>query len=185
MAKPRGFETVTDMVRSLSVVGVFVVLLFLVVWWQRPEAQGPLTRVVDVPGVVQAASIGSSFTVWEPRGLGADWEPTSAWADAAATSEYDGLVVHFGYLTPAGSYAEVRQTDGDRSSALDDWTNGARRTGEIDVEGQTWLTYESADRKALVINDGPVTRVVTGKADWPELQLLAASLEPVNAQSTP
>ena len=185
MAKPRGFETVNDMVRSLSVVGVFVMFLFLVVWWQRPEAQGPITRVVDVPGVFQAASIGSSFTLWEPQGLTTSWQPTSAWADAAATSEYHGLVVHVGYLTPAGSYAEVRQTDGDRAAALDDWTNGARRTGEIDVSGRTWLRYESADRKALVVTDGAVTRVVTGKADWPELQQLAASLEPVAAQASP
>jgi hypothetical protein len=185
MAKPRGFETVTDMVRSLSVVGVFVLLLFLVVWWQRPEAQGPIDRVVDVPGVAQAASIGASFAVWVPVGLASTWTPTSAWAEGAETSDYNGLVVHAGYLTPSGSYAEVRQTDGLRAQALDDWTEGGKRTGTTEVDGLTWQTYESATRKALVLTDGAVTRVVTGKADWPELEQLAGSLEPVNAQSSP
>ncbi|MFZ0322848.1 MAG: DUF4245 domain-containing protein [Actinomycetes bacterium] len=181
MAKPRGFETVSDMARSLSVVGVFVLFLFLVVWWQRPEAQGPIARVVDVPGVVSAAAIGSSFEVWVPMGLPSGWQPTSAWAQSASTSDYAGLVVHVGYLTPAGSYAEVRQTDGQRAKALDDWTTSGRAAGTVEVAGRTWRRFESPTSKSLVLTQGGALRVVTGKADWPELEGLAASLEPVRA----
>jgi len=181
--RPRGFETVGDMVRSLAVVGGFALLLFLVVWWQRPEAQGPVQRVVDAPAVVAEAAPSSGFELWVPRGLPSGWQATSAWVEGAVSSGYDGVVVHVGYLTPSGSYAQFRQTDGRSAQAVDDWTGGGRQTGETTVSGRTWQTVESSTAKALVLVDGGVTRVVGGKADWPELRVLASSLQPATAQA--
>jgi hypothetical protein len=184
----RGLETVGDMVRSLAVVGAFVLVLFLVVWWQRPEAQGPVDRPVDVTDVFAGAAISAGFPVLEPTGLPDGWSATSAWVQGPTASGVGGVVVHAGYLTPAGSYAEVKQTDGRLATAVADWTDDAGRTGTTTLAGRTWQTWESPTRKALVLQDGEVTRVVTGKADWPELQVLASSLVPadqVQSSSSP
>ena len=184
-ARRRGLETVGDMVRSIAVVGVFVVILFLVVWWQRPEgARGPVDRSVDVPGVFQEAAVSAGFPLLEPTGLPDGWTPTSAWVEGELSSGVGGVVVHAGYLTPAGSYAEVKQTDGDAALAVRTWTDGAKRTGAVTIDGQQWQTWESASRKALVRRDGGTTRVVTGKADWPELTVLAGSLVPAASVPT-
>jgi hypothetical protein len=183
MAKPRGRETVSDMVRSLAVVGAVVAALFLVVFWQRPEGQGAGVRSpADGSGVVAAVEATGPFDVLAPRALGPGWEETSAWYEPD-DAEVDGAVLHLGYLTPSGSYAEVRQTDGERSDAVSGWTDDGVPTGEtVELSGLAWerLEAEESGRLALVsertTSDGPVVLVVTGKAGWDELEELAASL---------
>jgi hypothetical protein len=176
----RGLETVGDMVRSLAVVGAFVLVLFVVVWWQRPEgAREQVVRPVDVPGVFAAAAPTAGFRLLEPAGLTDGWRPTSAWVEGVLTSDVGGVVVHAGYLTPTGSYAEVRQTDGEPGLALKQWLDGGRPTGRSVIGGTAWQTWESPTQRALVRQQGGVIRVVTGKAGWDELGELAASLVPV------
>jgi hypothetical protein len=181
MAKPRGRETVSDMVRSLAVVGAVVAALFLVVVWQRPEVQGDIRSPVDVTGVVSVVASSGPFPVLAPAPPDS-WTPTSAWYEATDT-EVAGGVLHVGYQTADGSYAEVRQTDADRDRAVSVWTDSGVPTGDqVQAAGLTWQAVQSAatGRRALVAerptNDGPVVLVVTGKADWPELEELAGSL---------
>lgn len=183
MARPRGRETVTDMLRSMAVVGVVVAGLFLVVWWQRPEGLGPDVRTpVDPAGVVAAVRLTDPFPVLEPTRLPDGWTPTSAWfePDDATT---DAAFLHLGYTTPDGSYAEVRQTHAPRDDVVPDWTDHGSPTGSpVVLAGLTWTRLESADtgKRALVSVRGSghdrAVVVVTGKADWPELEQLAASL---------
>lgn len=183
MAKPRGRETVSDMVRSLAVVGAVVAALFLVVVWQRPEGQGADVRnPTDVAGVVAAVQATGPFDVLVPRALPPGWDATSAWYEPD-DPDVDGGVLHVGYVTPSGSYAEVKQTDGERSEAVSGWTgDGVVTGGTVELAGLTWERVESedTDRLGLVAErptgDGPVVLVVTGKAGWAELEELAASL---------
>jgi len=183
--RKRGRETVADMARSMAVVGGVVALLFLVVVWQRPEGGGPsVIRPVDVAGVVSAVRIGNALPVWAPDGLPSTWRPTAAWYATGAESDpgLDGSVLLLGYLTPSGSYAEVRQTDGDRAVAIRDWTDSGRRVGTVPAGGRTWTHLESpgSGQQALVLtrhdSGKPVLVVVTGKADVGELTTLAGSL---------
>ena len=183
---PRGFETVRDMVLSMAVVGAVVAGLFLVVVWQRPEVQGSITPVVDVDGVIAQVQVSGPFTVRQPSDLPEGWTPTSArFEDAAESGALGGSVMHIGYVTPDGSYAEVKQTDAARDVALSEWVDGAVVDGTqepIEIAGVTWRRAVSADtgKMALYVttdDDPAVLVVVTGKADWPELEQLAASLD--------
>lgn len=183
MAKPRGRETVADMMRSMALVGAVVAGLFLVVWWQRPEGAGPDVRAtVDPAGVVAAVRLTDPFPVLEPTRLPDGWTPTSAWFEAD-DDQTGAAFLHLGYTTPAGSYAEVRQTDAPRDDVVPGWTDHGADAGDpVALVGLTWSRLESADtgKRALVSvrGTGPdrVVVVVTGKADWPELEELAGSL---------
>jgi len=183
--RKRGRETVADMARSMAVVGGVVALLFLVVWWQRPEGgAGTATRPVDVAGVIAAVRIGDALPVWEPHGLTSGWRPTAAWFAPASQSGAgaSGSVVLIGYLTPSGSYAEVRQTDADAPTAVANWTDGGVRVGSVQIGGRTWHRLQSATtaKQALVttrtVNGRRVLVLVTGKAGLDELTSLAGSL---------
>lgn len=175
-SRPRGRETVRDMAWSLAVVGIFVVLVAGVVAWQRSAVPNQALRNVDVAGTLAGAAPTAGFPLWQPAGLAAGWRPTSAWSEGPVSSGVGGVVVHLGYLTPQGSYAEFRQTDGNRTLAITNWTGGAVHTGSTTIDGRRWQTWQSPTQRALVLDSGTVTRVVTGKAQWPELQELAGSL---------
>ena len=181
MAQPRGRETVSDMVRSLAVVGAVVAALFLVVVWQRPEVQGDVRAPVDVPGVVAAVQTSGPFPVLAPAPPDS-CTPTSVWFEPNS-SDVSGGVLHVGYETATGSYAEVRQTDAGPEDAVSAWAdNGVAVGSPVELAGLTWQRVESerTGRRALVASrstgDGAVAVLVTGKADWPELEELAGSL---------
>jgi hypothetical protein len=165
------------MVLSMAVVGVVVAATFWVVAWQRPEVQGPIRPVVDVEQVFSDVRVAEPFPVLEPVGL--DWTATSAWfeSDGAATG-VDGGVLHVGYLTPANSYAEVRQTDGGVEDVLDEWVDGAVAVGRISLGGRQWQVVRSGEtgKQGLVTTVDGTTVVVTGKAELTELEQLADSL---------
>lgn len=177
----RGVETLRDIVLSMAVVGLVVAAIYGVVAWQRPEVQGPIRPAVDVESVVGQVQSTGPFAVWEPR-LTGDWQPTSAWFDSASVSGVDGGVLHLGFLTPNGSYAEVRQTDAATDAVVDEWIDGAVAVGELEIDGRIWQQVESEEtgQRGLVLvrpDERPeVTVVVTGKADEAELTELAASL---------
>ena len=177
--RARGFETTRDMVLSMAVVGAVVFAGFWFVAWQRPEVQGSVVPLVDVEQVFTDVRLGDTFPVKEPVGLPDGWTATSAWFDTEQVSaDIGGGVLHVGYLTPDGSYAEVRQTDGDADAAIDDWVDGAVPAGDVQIGDATWqlVESESTGKQGLVLSDRGVTVVVTGKAEQGELEELAGSL---------
>ena len=176
----RGLETVRDMVLSMGLVGVVVLAVFWTVAWQRPEVQGPVRPSVDVSQVFSDVEVSNPFPVLEPTGLPEDWTPTSAWFEpAGVASAINGGVLHVGYVTPDGSYAEVRQTDGDQRSAVAEWADDAEPIDTVTVAGTIWDVVESPEtgKQGLVTTVSGTTIVVTGKAELTELQELANSLK--------
>ena len=175
----RGLETVRDMVLSMGLVGVVVLGVFWTVAWQRPEVQGPVRASVDVAQVFRDVEVSDPFTVLEPTGLSQEWTPTSAWFEpAGVASAIDGGVLHVGYVTPDGSYAEVRQTDGEQKQAVAEWVDDAEPIDTVTVAGTRWDIVESPEsgKQGLVATVNGTTVVVTGKAELNELQELAGSL---------
>jgi hypothetical protein len=176
----RGLETVRDMLLSMGLVGVVVLAVFWTVAWQRPEVQGPVRPNVDVAQLFSDVDVSNPFAVLEPTGLPTEWTPTSAWFEpAGVASVIDGGVLHVGYVTPDGSYAEVRQTDGDPKAAVAEWVDDAEPIDTVTVAGMTWDIVESPEsgKQGLVSTVGGTTVVVTGKAELVELQELAGSLK--------
>jgi hypothetical protein len=167
------------MVLSMGLVGLVVLGVFWMVAWQRPEVQGPVRPEVDVAKVFDDVRVSDPFLVLEPTGLSSEWEPTSAWFEpASVNSDIDGGVLHVGYVTPGGSYAEVRQTNGDRNEALAEWVDDGVLVDHATIGGRTWevVESESSGQQGLLLTERGTTVVVTGKADSTELEELAASL---------
>ncbi len=176
----RGLETVRDMVLSMGLVGVVVLGVFWTVAWQRPEVQGPVRPSVDVSQVFRDVEVSNPFLVLEPTGLSEEWTPTSAWFEpVGVASVINGGVLHVGYVTPDGSYAEVRQTDGNPKAAVAEWVDDGEPVDAVTVAGTTWDVVESPDsgKQGLVTTVNGTTVVVTGKAELTELQELASSLK--------
>ena len=102
------------------------------------------------------------------------------WRVASARTEPDGAGVawHVGLVTRRGEYAAVEQTDGDRRTFVDRFVPGSRADGRQRVAGRTWTRRVggTTDARALVLEVGGVTTLVTGSASWAELAELARSL---------
>jgi hypothetical protein len=171
----RGNRTIGDMIRSLAVVAGVVVVLILIV--PRPSAvsQPP----VDVPGTAQGAKASAHFTLDLPSGLSEEWRATSV----RLLNSADGIQTwHVGYETPAAQYAAMEQAKDVTDAWIKSNSNGGTVVGSQQVNGVTWVRLEHDNRlqRSLLLNQGDITILVTGTADWPELGELAASLRPLS-----
>ncbi len=83
-------------------------------------------------------------------------------------------VLHLGYVTPADAYAQVSQSTVDTQRYLDEQTGRGQpgRRGRWSA-GETWLRFESEDRRSLMRADGSSVTIVSGSADWAEIAALA------------
>jgi hypothetical protein len=169
-------QTVGDMVRSMAVVLAVVAVIVLLAWRPDPD---PITVVDPAPVVARAAAL-ADFPVSAATGLPSDWRATSArWEE---TTESDGHpVLHVGYVTPSDAYAQVTQSTARSAAYLQEQTKKGRPAGTQEVAGVTWERFDADDRRSLVLAEGAVLTVVSGSADWTELGLLAAALDPVPA----
>ena len=135
------------------------------------------TRLTDVSTFKFAAKShsGAFIHLWQHGGWTIDER------DSYGTQGHiwdDGGVLHVGYVTPDGSYAEVRQTDGEQRGAVAEWVDDAEPIDTVTVSGRQWDIVESPEsgKQGLVATVNGTTVVVTGKAELNELQELAGSL---------
>lgn len=173
--RPRsgGNRTIANMIRSLVVVGGCVVVLVLIV--PRPSAvnQPP----VDVAGIAQGAASDAHFTLEVPKGLPADWRPTSA---SLLTSVDNVATWHVGYETPSAQYAALEQAQNVTTAWVTSNSGGGRAVGQQEVNGVIWTQFLHQNRlqRTLLVTNGNATTMVTGSASWTELGQLAASITP-------
>lgn len=172
-------KTVADMIRSMAVVLAAVFVIVLLAWRPTPEA----VTVIDPGPAIGLAIASADFPVSVPTALAAGWRPTSArWEP---TEDSLGVpVLHLGYVTPSDEYAQVSTGRVATEPFLDAQTSGGAPTGTREVAGVTWQTWESGDRRSLVLidetaADGPVVTIVSGTGEWSEVEGLARSLSPV------
>lgn len=168
--------TLRDMVWSMAVVLGVVALLLVVTWRPQPD---PI-RVVDGTPALEFAALQSEVPVLAPTGLGPDWRLTSARWEPTPESAREP-VLHFGYVTPGEQYAQVTQSIATDPAYLREQTDGGRVTGSRVVAGREWEQRESDRRRSLVGSVDGSTVIVTGTAEWTELELLLTSLAPYSA----
>ena len=167
-------QTVGDMVRSMAVVLALVFVIVLLAWRPDPEA----ITVVETAPVVTAAARMAEFDVAAPANLPAEWQPTSArWEPTAQSGGVN--VLHLGYVTPSGQYAQFSESTASGPRYLDEQTAGGVTSGDQQVGGVTWERRETQDRRSLVRVDAGTVLVVSGSAGWDELSALAGSVQPV------
>ena len=167
-------QTVGDMVRSMAVVLALVFVIVLLAWRPDPEA----VTVVETAPVVTAAARMAEFDVTAPASLPADWRPTSARWEPTADSG-GASVLHLGYVTPSGEYAQFSESTATGEPYLDEQTAGGVPAGSQLVGDVAWERRETDDRRSLVRVDAGTVTVVSGSADWDELIALAGSVQPV------
>lgn len=169
--KKRGTEVISDMLRSLAVVGVIIVPLWLLI----PHHSKQKVTVVDYTTALNQARRLTTHHLVAPSGLPATWR-----ASNVTTSGGNGhpVVFHLGYVTPANEYASLDESDGNEDGFLQSLL-GKKPTGlsDVTVSGTAWRSFRGTDgRVALVSPSTPVTVVVKGTAPVGELTTLAASL---------
>ena len=120
--RPRGRQTVGDMVRSMSL--VLVVVAVVVLLTLRDDPTQTIHRV-DFTEQLQSAREVAPYDVAAPVGLGDRWKATSARSDNAR-----GVVTwHLGLVTPAEHYAAVEQSNGPMTAFVDSFVAGATKSG--------------------------------------------------------
>jgi hypothetical protein len=174
----RGRGTVLDMVRSMAVVMLLIGAVALITL--RPHG-GDEIRVVDYSGELAAARVAAPYDVLAPTGLD-EYQATSV----RYTPTDDGTVWHLGFVSPQDEYVGLDQTDGDADQLVDDLTEGAAPVGGSDASvqlgGREWERYDDGGDhdgeriRGLVADTGDATTLVSGTADWPELEAMAAAL---------
>jgi hypothetical protein len=171
MDKKRGTEVVGDMLRSLAVVIVVIIPLWLLI----PHHTHQHVTVIDYSTELSQARRVAAHPLVAPGGLPATWRPTSV-----SSSGGSGMptVFHLGYVTPAGDYAALEESDGPVGAYL--LTLEGKTPQSLDsvrVGTSSWQQLRGTDgRLALVSTATPMTVVVKGTAKLPELETLAASL---------
>lgn len=168
----RGKQTVGDMVRSLVVV---LVLVFVVVALNAQDDSGGGPQRLDYSGALAQARDTASYDVLAPIGLPDSWVPTSA----RAGRDGGAVTWHLGFVTPAGDYAGLEQSDGDPDKAVADAAEGGDAAGTVMISGLRWRKVDGGhpEKHALVLDGEVVTTVVAGGASWDELETLARSLQ--------
>ena len=169
--------TPSNMIRSLLPL-VLGCLLVVGITALRQNPDDPV-REVDTTSAERAVSELAGYPLLVPRGLSADWRPTSVRTNAGSASAGDPVTLQIGWYTPAEEFAEYVVSDDAEAAALTDVLDDATEDGTQQVGGDTWqrLTTERGET-ALTRTDGTATLVVTGSASDDELATLAGSLQP-------
>lgn len=166
-----------NMVRSLLVIGALMALI----WFMTPRVNSLGGPTVDVHGTALTVARDSGWPISEAVDLPPDWKTTSA----RYVKGTDGLMTwHAGYQAPSGSYVAVEQTRDATRGWVEAQTNRARRTGEVQVAGVTWLKFERGAKVQNSLLDrrtgpGELTTLLTGTGSFEELAFVAERLEPV------
>jgi hypothetical protein len=159
------------MVRSMSLVLVVVAVVVLLTVRGNPSEK---VQRVDYSQQLQETRRVAAYDVLAPVGLGNGWKATSARGD-----NVDGAITwHLGLVTPAEHYAAVEQSDGPVTRFVDDFVQGATKSGAVTVSGVPWQRLEGGkpEQRALLLRGRGVTTMVTGSATFGELQTLATAL---------
>jgi Protein of unknown function (DUF4245) len=169
--KKRGTEVIADMLRSLAVVGVVIVPLWLLI----PHHTQQHVTVIDYSTALRQAERVSSQQVVAPSGLPATWRATSV---SLSGGDPNPVVFHLGFVTPAGDYAALEESNGPRSGYLTTLLGKTPKAlPDVPVGAVAWRSLRDTNgRVALVSPSTPMTVVVTGTARLSELTTLAASV---------
>src|SRR3954451_12848681 len=113
--RPRGVEAVGGMVGARAVVLGAVLVIVLTTVRPHPDR----VKVVDATEARQAAAAVASFQPADPAHPPAGWRLTSARFTPAAVSRSGFSVWHLGWVTQAGRYASLEQSDGPQRPLLE------------------------------------------------------------------
>jgi hypothetical protein len=152
-----------------------LVLLLLVVWWQRGGAQ-PVPTVDPGPELAYARQL-SPVRLPGPGPLPEGWRATSARVDAPAGKGRSPVTLDIGYLTAGDRFARLVISDQDPATVLRLLLPGATADGRAPVGAASWDRYRTARGEPVFAERvGSAAVLVTGDAPVDDLTRLAASV---------
>jgi hypothetical protein len=178
-AKPsRSALTMRDL---LGAVGLLVVVVLVIGGLTRGCSFAPLGPAVDpgagptvdAPAQLRALAGSTPFALRVPA-VPVDWR-----ANAVGTVRVGpggNRAVRVGYVTPAGRYLRLVQSDAAEVELVGEEAKGAPvASGAVDVAGTSWATYVDGTREPIRVAqvDG-VRLLITGSGDDAEFRTLAA-----------
>ena len=168
-ARRKSGRTVVGLLRALA---PSLVVVLLLVWWQRGDAQ-PVATVDPGPEIAYAQRI-SPTPLPAPGALPDGWRATSVRVDAPSGEGRSPVTLSVGYLTPADRFAQVVVSDRPAGRVLQDAAPGSTAAGP----GPAGFTRYRTGRgeTVLVAERGPVTVLVTGDAPDEDLTRLAQTV---------
>lgn len=144
-----------------------------------PRKNKEMLPTIDYATQLFALRAEAPYTAYAPEGLPVRWRPTSS--RLTGLKDNGPVAWHLGFVTPSDQYAALEQSNEQPvSEYLWRMTNSRKPTGTQQVAGATWQQYyrKDKDQRSLVRTLPGMTLVVTGKASYDELTVLAASLKP-------
>ena len=169
----RGRQSVRDMVLSMLAVGGVVAVAYVFV----PHSEGDGVQPVEYKVAAASAKRAAPFPLLSPDGLPQKWRATSVRYEDATSSKSNGHNSwHLGFVTPSGQYAAVEQSDAPRQDLLAEEVVGGAADGSTAVAGTTWDRVQGTGYRALAVQSGTATTLVTGTASYEELAQLAQAL---------
>ncbi|MER6396600.1 DUF4245 domain-containing protein [Kitasatospora sp. NPDC001603] len=170
----RSRQSVRDMVLSMLAVGlvVWVGYLFL-----PHDAGGDGVRTVEYKVAAASAKRAAPYPLLAPEGLSDKWRATSVKYDPASLGGGRGNCWHLGFVTPAGQYAAVEQSDIAPGSLVGSLVADGKPDGSSEVAGRVWERIQGGKSRALTFQSGGGTTVLTGTASYEELAELAQALK--------
>lgn len=175
---PRSALSVRDMVGAVAVL-VAVVLLFAGMTRScsfapgGPSVDPAAGPSVDAPAQLRVLAGSMPFPLRVPAPpLG--WRATTV--DTARVGENGARAVRTGYLTPAGHYLRLVQSDADELALLATEAQGTPvAAGPIVVTGTTWVSYTDTREPIRIATLDGVRLLITGSGTDDEFRTLAAA----------
>lgn len=136
-----------------------------------PAVDPGLGPTVDAPAELRALAPSTPFDLRVP-GVPPGWRANAVNPEPVA----DGRLVSTGYITGAGRYVRLVQSDAPAESVLAAVGGPAPATGTVEVGGAVWTVFAGPDREPIWLTevDG-VALLVTGSAAEPDFRTLAAA----------
>lgn len=110
--RKRGFETALDMVRSMGLVGLAVLAVFLVTW--RPAPETPF-QPVNPASVAEGYQSMVEFQLLVPK-LADEWNSNSAWLEPVP-NDITKSHWHIGWVSGADKYFAIEQSNTELESS--------------------------------------------------------------------
>jgi hypothetical protein len=171
--KPRSAQSVSDMIRSLGAVGLFVGLLATFVWLTRTDSEQVL-REVDWQGIAIGAQSRTDIPTLGPVGLDKSWVATSARLENVG----DTQVWRVGVVSPTTEYVSVIVSKTDLKKLIKTYVNIESEEETTRVIGnKTYTALEDQENKAIYISEAGINTLIYSTANWDEITKFVESLK--------
>ena len=137
---------------------------------------------VDVAGIARETGLAQKWTVSYPQPAPTGWIAANV---RLVTFQNEPPTWQAGYDLPDSRYVAVQQTKTPTELWVKHMTNYGKAEGTVTVEGVTWTKYyRGSNKQSSLVRSQPLhglATVVTGRADWPQLEHFASLLKPAKA----